>query len=316
MTSIPKVSHIAQILEKKISATDRKIVDYIQQNNQAFLSEIAETLSISKSTVSRRASNLQKEGLIIKVKENNQMKLVWVGGVPALESELQKATTSHIKASILAENYDSLIVDPFALFSLLFEDSCWEIIMTLKEGLNDVEISQRIGSAINLDTIRRVIVTGDAHNLIKISNIREPVGNDFVKLFEPLYKIENVNREYRDFLIMIRGLASAMSFKMDGKTSPEHFHLYEILLDAIIPLFSTLKDKSTSNQNENDNEILKNVIINYDFAPDMDRIHKQENWRKKLKNSENVVLDTKTDHLLVTKQFADDYKRAAKKMEL
>ena len=188
--------------------------------------------------------------------------------------------------------------------------------MTLKEGLNDVEISQRIGSAINLDTIRRVIVTGDAHNLIKISNIREPVGNDFVKLFEPLYKIENVNREYRDFLIMIRGLASAMSFKMDGKTSPEHFHLYEILLDAIIPLFSTLKDKSTSNQNENDNEILKNVIINYDFAPDMDRIHKQENWRKKLKNSENVVLDTKTDHLLVTKQFADNYKKTAKKMEL
>jgi len=315
MTSLPKVTHIAQILEKKISSTDKKIVEYIQQNNQALLSEIAEALSISKSTVSRRASNLQKEGLIIKVKENNQTKCLWIGGVPALESELQKATTSHIKASILAENYDSLIIDPFALFSLLFEDNCWEIIMNLKEGLNDVEISQRIGSAIPLDTIRRVIVTGDAHNLIKISNIREPAGNDLVKLFEPLYKIENVNREYRDFLIMIRGLASAMSFKMDGKTSPEHFHLYEILLDSIIPLFSTLKDKSTSNQNENDNEILKNVIINYDFAPDMDRIHKHENWRKTLKNCKNVVLDTKTDHLQVTKKFADDYKRATKKME-
>ena len=87
MTSIPKVTHIAQILEKKMSSNDRKIIDYIQQNNQAFLSEIAEALSISKSTVSRRASNLQKEGL-------NLYDTVFSGSLDRLNPILMTALTA------------------------------------------------------------------------------------------------------------------------------------------------------------------------------------------------------------------------------
>ena len=317
MSQLSKVTHMAQILERKISPTDKKIVDFIQQqNNQSTLSEIAAGLSISKSTVSRRATALQKEGLVIKVKENNQTKVIWVGGIPALESELNEANKRHVSASILAESYDSLVTGHFSLFSLLFESHCWEVIMNLKEGLNDVEVSQRIGNTITLDMVRRVIVAGDAHNLIQISTIREPAGNDIVKIFEPLYKIDRVNKDFKDFFIIIRGLASVMSYKMEGNTSPTHVHLYETLLDSCIASFSLLVDKTLSTQNEIDNELLKNVIMNYDFAPDMDRIHKHDNWRKKMKNSNNVVLDTKTDHLLITKEFFNDYKKTTQRTRL
>ena len=315
MTSIPKVPHIAQILAKKISSTDRKIVDYIQQNNQAFLSEIAEALSISKSTVSRRASNLQKEGLIIKVKENNQMKLVWVGGVPALESELNEATKKHISASILAENYDSLITSSFSLFNLLFEDNYWEIIMNLKEGLSDIEVSQYIGDSIPLDSVRRILITCDTHQLIKINTIREHSGDDFTKLFEPLYRIDQINKEYLNYLKIIRGLASAVYHKMENKKIDGYSHIYESLLELNLINYTLFEDKIISKKEGDERELIIKALSNYDFAPDLDKIYRQQNWRQKLQSANNVILDDSSNSILIDNKFLDECKKGLKNLE-
>ncbi len=322
MSQSSKIIQLAKYSTGSIPPVESKIIEYLAEMKEVTLDEIMDELAKSKSTarskstISKKISLLEKEGLVIKFRKGRITKVRWVGGVPSLESELQKATSSHVQASLLAENYDSLIVDPFSIFSLLFEGHCWEVIMNLSPGLNDVELAQRIGIDLPLDSVRRVMVIAESHNLLTISTIREPAGDNTVKLFEPLYRIESVNTEYQEFLIMIRGLASAMSFRMEGKTAPNHSHLYDSLLESIIPMFLTLKDKSASNSDEDVNEILKNVMYNYDFAPDMDRIHRHENWRKKLRNSKDLTIDQKTDHILISKPLSEKYEIAIKKSVL
>jgi Uncharacterized membrane-associated protein/domain len=310
-----KLIQIAKIQSRKLSIDEEKLVEFLIEKKEtgASYSEISSSLSMPKNSISRRVNKLQQEGLVLKSKVNNQMIVRWIGGVEAIENELETSTASYVQASILAENYDLLVIDPFSVFSLLFENNYWEIIVNLQVGLNDVELSQRIGNTIQLDSIRRILVICDTHNIIKISKIREPAGNDIIKLFEPLYKIESVNNEFKECLILIRGLASAISYRLEGHISTNYSHLYDPLLESIFPMFLSLRDKITSNPNENERDILKKVIDNYDFAPDMDRIYRNENWRKKLKSSENVRLDEKTDHILISKTLSTRYNEAIKK---
>lgn len=310
-----KLIQMAKIQSKKLSPDEEKLVDFLIEKKEtgASYSEISSLLSMPKNSIMRRVNKLQKEGLVVKSKSNNQTIVRWIGGIEAIENELNQANTSYVNASILAENYDLLVIDPFSVFSLIFENNYWEIISNLQEGLNDVELSQKVGKSISQDSIRRILVICDAHNIIKISNIREHAGNDIVKLFEPLYKIETVNKEFKECLILIRGLSSAMSYRMEGNTSSNNCHLYDPILESVFPMFLSLQDKVNSNDNVDEREILNKVIDNYDFAPDMDRIHRHENWRKKLKNCENVKLDEKTDHILISKTLCARYKDAIKK---
>lgn len=310
-----KLIQMAKIQSRKLSLDEEKLVEYLveRKDTGASYSEISSVLSMPKNSIMRRVNKLQQEGLVVKSKSNNQMIVRWVGGIEAIENELNQATSSFVNASILAENYDLLIIDPFSVFSLIFENNYWEIIVNLQDGLNDVELSQRIGNSISLDSIRRILVICDAHNIIKISNVREHAGNDIVKMFEPLYKIETVNKEFKECLILIRGLASAMSYRMEGNISPDNCHLYDPILESVFPMFLSLHERVNSNTDVDERDILTKVINNYDFAPDMDRIHRHENWRKKLKNCENVKLDEKTDHILISKTLCAKYKDAIKK---
>ncbi|MDP3395667.1 MAG: winged helix-turn-helix transcriptional regulator [Methanoregula sp.] len=300
----------AQIEEMRITATEVKIAQFLQEQKQATYDEIIEKLGLKKSTVTSKISNLQKEGLIIKNKIKGKTSIKWVGGVPTLESDLQQANTSHMRASVLAESYDRLITDPFSPFSLLFENGCWEVLVNFKEGLTDTEIYKRIGSTTSLDSIRRALVICDTHKIIQIKKIRDPAGNDFVSLFEPLYKIEKLDRELVETLIIIRGLASATRFKMMGMTSEENSHLYKPFLDLVVTMFLGLKERALSNNNSDENELMKCLLNNYDYSIDLDRIFKQHNWRISLKNSENIVLDSKTDHVLVKRAFGDECKKS------
>ena len=298
------------------SSTEEKIANIIQNKKEVSYQTIREelkliySLDLSKSTVSRKTKSLEKEGLVIKTTVDKKTLVKWIGGVPALENELMSATRKHTAASMLAENYDMMISNAFSLFSLLFEDGYWEVMMNLKEGLTDTELHQRTGNDIPLDSIRRILVTSDAHDLIKITRIRDVSGNDQIKLTEPLYRIDTVNKQYLEYFIVIRGLASAIITKMSGKTLQGHAHLYGTLLDLLIPMFLALRDKTLSNQNESDNEILGKMLLNYDFAPDLDSVYKQENWRKLLKGTINVKIDDRTDHLIIRESLSENYKKA------
>lgn len=304
-------SEIAKYIDN-LTSTEEKVASILQERKEATRKELEELSGLSDSTITRSVKALIKEGLTVETnKKRNKSKILrWVGGIPALESELMGATSKHIAASILAENYDLMILNPFSIFELLFENNYWEIMMNLKEGLTDDELKTYLGNSINLDSIRRVLVTCDAHNIIKLNRLREPAINDIVKLYEPLYRIEKINKEYIEYLTIIRGLASAMSLRIEGKTNKEYSHLFDPLLEMIVPMFFSLKDKATSNTNESDNEILKNVILNYDSAPDMDRLYRPANWRKLLTQTNNIAIDEKSDIIMIRKGLSEDYKKA------
>ncbi len=309
-TQKSKTVQSAKILYKQLNSNDEKIIKVLQEKLEAYTTDLATEIGINLSTINRRTKFLQDEGLVVKYKKDKKMVVKWVGGTPAIEQELLSATNKHISASLLAENYDSIILNPFSIFALLFEENYWEVIMNLKEGRTDVELGQYVGNSINLDSIRRIIVTCESHNILKINRIRDPAINDVIKLYEPLYRIETVNRDYLEYLIIIRGLASSMSIRMEGKLSKGYSHLYDSLLDMVVPMFLSLRDKATSNIKESDNEILKNVILNYDFAPDLDRIYRNENWRKLLNQSDNIQIDEKSDHIMINKILSENYKKA------
>ncbi len=313
MAGSSKLTKAVQYLDN-LSPNQEKVATILYENKELNKKELGELSGLSDYAITKCVTALIQEGLVVETnKKRDKRKLLrWVGGVPAQEYELEKANETHIQASFLAEYYDSLITSPFSIFSILFEDNCWEVITNLQEGLNDVELSQNIGNSIPLDSVRRVLVIADAHNIIQLTRIREPFGNNIVKLFEPLYKISKVNNEFKDYLILIRGLASAMSFKIERKISPDYSHVYDPLLEIIFPKYLTLRDKVTSGSNHEENEILKNVINNYDFAPDMNRYCKNENWKKRLKGSKNIVVDGKTNHVLITKTLKESYKNAIK----
>ena len=306
MEKTPKTAQMAKFVESGTSNYE-KVAEILQRKNtSATINEIVDTTSLARSTVSRCLTMLRKEGLVVLTneKKGRQSLYRWIGGVPTLENELLEATTKHVSASLLAETYDALITDAFALFSILLENGNWEVITNLKEGLTDTELHQRVGNDIPLDTIRRILVTCDAHNLIKINRIRESAGTDFVRLFEPLFRVDSVNKGILSDLIMLRGLASAIRFEIDDEPKNGYIHPYAILLKLTRNLYSSLQDTVLSTTDKNEQELFAKIIANvYDFAPDLDRVYRSENWRQKLKYSKNIIIDESSDHLLLTDDF-------------
>ncbi len=306
MVKIPKTAQIAKFIGDGSSSYE-KIAIIIQQKGVSTLDELVETTSLSKPTVSRSITMLKREGLVVLTKEKKGRRPLyrWIGGVSTLENELLEATNKHVSASLLAETYDTLITDSFSLFSILFENYCWEVIANLKEGLSDTEIHQRLGNDISLDSIRRIFTTCDAHNLIKINRIREPAGTDFIRLFEPLFRIEYVNRDLLNNLIMLRGLASAIHFEIENKPKEGYAHPYAPLFNLTKKLHSIFLDSSLSFTDKEEAELLLKILsYGYDFVPDLDRIYRSENWRQNVKASKNIMVDEISDHVLLTNDFA------------
>ena len=229
----------------------------------------------------------------------------WIGGVPAIEEELMSATSTHIKASLLAESYDDMITHAFALFAIMFESNYWELIMNFREGLTEIELGQRTGVAIPLDSIRRVLVICDAHNLIRINRIREPAEDDLIKLTEPLYRILFINKDFFDYMIIIRGLASAMQYRMEIKKDPERSHVFGPLLDLNINWFKSLKEFAVSKTNVEEQRVLLDMLLNYDYSEDLDRIHRHDNWRTEIKQSSKIDIGKTSSHVLISDSFAD-----------
>jgi len=304
MSAKSKTTRIANSVYKPLSNTNKKILELLQSKKEATYKEIADELSIDESNVGKHLRRLEDEGMLIRYKKD-RMVARWVGGVPAVEQELMSATNTHIKASLLAECYDDMITEAFAVFSLLFEDNYWEIVMNFIEGLTDIELGQRIGAAIPLDSIRRVLVICDAHGLIKLNRIRSPAESDLIKLFEPLYRIEKVNREYLNYMVLIRGLASAIQYRMENKKETGRSHSFEPLLDLNIEWFTSFKDFVMSKASVDEQKVLVDILSNYDYSPDLDRIHRQDNWRMNLKSSNNVNIGSTSDHVLLRDRFAD-----------
>ncbi|MEA1864308.1 MAG: hypothetical protein U9N46_03800, partial [Euryarchaeota archaeon] len=68
--------------------------------------------------------------------------------------------------------------------------------------------------------------------------------------------------------------------------------------------YSSLQDTVLLTTDKNEQELFAKIIANvYDFAPDLDRVYRSENWRQKLKYSKNIIIDESNDHLLLTDDF-------------
>jgi len=304
MTQNSKTGQIAEILSDKEAFNYENIAKIIKEKLFITQNEIREATSLSKGSVSQTVKKLRDEGLVILTKEKRgrQSLYQWVGGISAIEDELKTATTRRVSASLLAETYDALVTDAFALFSVLFDGACWEVIANIKEGLTDTEIHQFVGNDVSLDSIRRVLVICDAHNLIKINRIREPAGSKIVKLFEPLYRVDNVNKDYLEYMTLIRGLASAIQFKMTNQKTSNYSHIYEGILNKDIQLFVQLKEKIMNKTTNEEAELLIRVLSNYDCASDLDRVYRNENWRLKLNQCKSLKIDP-NDRLVVSDGF-------------
>jgi len=305
-----KTAKIAKIINQPIDPVNEKILKIVFERKEISIPDLAAEIGIKPENISRRIRALQNEGFVIKTKVGkNHMGLVkWLGGIPALEDELESSTKNHITAGLLADIWDSMVCDPFSPFSLIFENHCWEVIANFREGLNDLELSQQLGKAMPLDTIRRIMTICSAHNIISIKTIRNPAGKDLSVLFEPLYKIEKVNKENVRYLMFIRGLASAMSYKFERKSSDTSIHPFAPVLDLNEQIFEIFSDILLSVKQTEDREILMKSLNNYDFAQDLDRLYKQENWRIKLKNTSIVSLDPKSDNIIISKSFFNESK--------
>lgn len=301
MTQESKTGKLAEILSDKGTSNYEEVANIIKTKLNITQDEIRQSTSLSKGAVSQIIKKLRAEGLIIisKKKRGRQSLYQWVGGVSAIEDEIQSATTRHVSASLLAETYDALVTDAFALFSVLFDSDGWEVVANIKEGLTDTEIHQFLGNDVSLDSIRRILVICDSHNLIKINRIREPAGPQIVKLFESLYRIDEVNKDYLEYMILIRGLASAMQFRMTNQKTPNYSHLYEGILNKDMQLFWQLKEKILSKTSNEESEILNKILSNYDYAPDLDRVYRNSNWRTKLNQCKSLKINS-NDRLLVS----------------
>ena len=299
----PEIGQIAKIaLDSEISLQNHeKVANFIQKNGVATRDEIVEATSLGDSVVKKGIKALKSEGLIIKKNEKKGKKALyqWVGGVSAVEDELESATAKLVSASLLAETYDSLINDPFALFSIIFDGHGWEVIANIKEGLTDTELHQSVGSDVSLDSIRRILVICDSHGLITLKRIRVPAGAETIKLFQPLYRINYVNREYLEYVMIIRGLAAAIQYRISDKKTPGYSPIYAKIFDKNIQSYILLKDKISKNPNAPELKLLEKLLRNYDYAADIDRVYHDEDWRQKLTQCRNLKLDD-DDHLLVS----------------
>jgi DNA-binding Lrp family transcriptional regulator len=299
-----KTARIAKFVNDSKDPIDEKILTIVSVRKEISIQDLATEIDLHPSNISRRITLLQNEGLVIKYKrsKNNKAFVKWVGGVPAIESELLNSTNSHVAASLLAESYDSMITGAFSVFVLLFEENYWQILMNLKEGLTDTELHKNVGDTINLDSVRRILVTCEAHNLIKINTIRDSAGKDIIKLFEPLYRIESVNKDYIEYMTLLRGLASAIQYKMSTQKTAGYSHLYESLLNRDIQSFVNLKDRVMSKTVGKESELMNKLLVNYDYAPDLDRIYRDEKWRLDIKEFKYLKLGG-NDRIIISDRF-------------
>lgn len=304
MRQSSKTGQLAEILLDKKAVNYENVARIVKENVVVTQNEIRDATSLSKGSVSQIIKKLRDEGLVIKIKKKRgrQSLYQWVGGVSAIEDELKTATIRHVSASLLAETYDALVTDAFALFSVLFDGAGWEVVANIKEGLTDTEIHQFLGNDISLDSIRRILIICDVHDLIKITRIREPAGSKIVTLFEPLYRIDSVNRDYLEYMVLIRGLASAIQFRMNTEKTPNFSHVYEGILNKDIQLFTQLKEKIMNKTTNEESELLTRLLSNYDYAPDLDRVYRNSNWRKKLNQFKSLKIGP-NDHLVVSDSF-------------
>lgn len=309
MTGASKHTKAMQFIND-FSPTQKTVATLLHSNKELTRKELKKLSELSDATVTRCVITLLQEGLVVETnkRRDNGKILRWVGGIPAIEEELMNATNVHVEASLLAENYDSLITSAFSVFSLLFENNYWEIIMNLKEGLTDVELSQRVGNSINLDSIRRVLVTCDTHNLITINLIREPASGNIVRLFEPLYRVESIDKAFFEYMVILRGLASAMQYRMENKKVPGYSHPFEYLLSLNVESFSSFKEFAMTKTNIEEQKLLSKVLLNYDYKNDLERLYRGENWRSNLKTSKNVNIDSTSNHILLSDSFVNTAK--------
>ena len=299
-----KTAKIAKIVNKPKDPVDERILEIVFKRGEISVPDLTTEIEVSRETIRRHTTLLQNEGFIVKIKglKNNAAIVKWIGGTPAIESELLNATNNRIAASLLAESFDSMITGAFSVFSLLFEDDCWEVLMNMKEGLTDLELQKNIGSTTNLDTVRRVLIICNAHNFIKINIIRNPAGRDIIQLFEPLYRIDEINREYVEYLVLIRGLASAIQYKITTKKTPEYSHLYENILDNDIRDLINLKKRITKEPVGKEFDLLNKLLFNYDFASDLDNIYRDGNWKMDIKQSKYLKLG-ENDRIIISDSF-------------
>jgi predicted transcriptional regulator len=106
-------------LSDKDASNYEAVANIIKNKLTITQDEIRQETSLSKGAVSQIFQKLRAEGLIIVSKKKRERKTLyqWVGGVSAIEDELQSATTRHISASLLAETYDLFVTDAYALYS-------------------------------------------------------------------------------------------------------------------------------------------------------------------------------------------------------
>ena len=299
-----KTGQIAEALPDNELSDHEKIADFVQKKNLVTQKEIIEATLLSKGKVSESIKTLRDEGLVIQKREKRGRQTVyqWVGGTPAIEDELQSATIKQVSASLLAETYDLLVTDSFALFSIIFDGNGWEVIANLKEGLTDTELHQSLGNDVSLDSIRRILVICGAHDLIKLNRIRMPAGRNTVKLFDPLYRIDSINKDHLEWLKLIRGLASAIHYKARGQKVIGYSHIYNKMLDENIQSLIQIEDKVLSKAKGEESELMSKILSNYDYAADLDRFYKEVNWRQWLNQSKNLKLGD-DDHILVSDVF-------------
>jgi len=306
MKSKLKTVGLAETLYANVTENDLKIIEYLSQNPDCELTykEISENCHISTSTVSRRIKLMEIEGLIVKFRTKKGTKVKWLGGIPSYEEELASATARRTSAASIAENYDLLILDRFSLFSLIFEDNYWEVFSNLKSGLNDVEILQNASNILPLDGIRRVLMTAEAHNLIKLKTLRQPAGNSPSLLFEPLYRIEEVNELYLNYLRIIRGLSSAISVNMEGWHDENTPHMYNNLLELTFKMFLGMEKSISENNDPNSKMILKLMLNNYENYSDLDKRSGEGSWRLLIKDTTDLIANSKKEMLLLHKDYS------------
>lgn len=76
-----------------------------------------------------------------------------------------------------------------------------------------------------------------------------------------------------------------------------------------------MKDDISSTGSESDKELLRKMLINYDFAPDLDRIYEPNiNWRMWVKESNKIKIDDRTDRLIIKESLSDELSSTTKRL--
>ena len=101
---------------------------------------------------------------------------------------------------------------------------------------------------------------------------------------------------------MIRGLASAIQYKITTKKTPEYSHLYENILDNDIRDLINLKKRITKEPVGKEFDLLNKLLFNYDFASDLDNIYRDGNWKMDIKQSKYLKLG-ENDRIIISDSF-------------